>query len=204
MRLQKCQWKSEIQMRYRIAFVCVLSHVWFSATPMDYSPSGSTVHGIFQARILEWIAISCSWGSSPSRDLVPISSISCIGRQVLYRCTTWEAQNIIYIESNIYKPKIMVHILEHLTNKKYSCLENARDEGAWWAAVIGVTQSRTWLKQLSTNKKIQMKHIRRAAQEQRWGKGHRRMSTWEFLGGPVVRTPCAHCWGPRFNYWLGN
>ena len=30
-----------------------------------------------------------------------------------------------------------------------SCLENPRDGGAWWAAVHGVTQSRTWLKWLS-------------------------------------------------------
>ena len=30
-----------------------------------------------------------------------------------------------------------------------SCLENPRDEGAWWAAVYGVAQSRTWLKRLS-------------------------------------------------------
>ena len=32
-----------------------------------------------------------------------------------------------------------------------SCLENPRDGGAWWAAVFGVTQSRTWLKQLSSS-----------------------------------------------------
>ena len=31
-----------------------------------------------------------------------------------------------------------------------SCLENPRDRGAWWAAVYGVAQSRTWLKQLSS------------------------------------------------------
>ena len=31
-----------------------------------------------------------------------------------------------------------------------SCLENPRDGGAWWAAVSGVTQSWTWLKQLSS------------------------------------------------------
>ena len=36
--------------------------------PMDCSPSGSAVHGIFQARILEWIAISFSRGSSWPRD----------------------------------------------------------------------------------------------------------------------------------------
>ena len=32
-----------------------------------------------------------------------------------------------------------------------SCLENPRDGGAWWAAVYGVTQSRTWLKHLSSS-----------------------------------------------------
>ena len=32
-----------------------------------------------------------------------------------------------------------------------SCLENPRDGGAWWAAVYGVTQSQTWLKQLSSS-----------------------------------------------------
>ena len=31
-----------------------------------------------------------------------------------------------------------------------SCLENLRDGGAWWAAVYGVSQSRTWLKQLTS------------------------------------------------------
>ena len=32
-----------------------------------------------------------------------------------------------------------------------SCLENPREGGAWWAAVYGVAQSRTWLKQLSSS-----------------------------------------------------
>ena len=35
-----------------------------------------------------------------------------------------------------------------------SCLENPRDGGAWWAAVYGVTQSRTWLKRLSRSSRI--------------------------------------------------
>ena len=37
------------------------------------------------------------------------------------------------------------------TPLQYSCLENPRDEGAWWAAVYGVAQSRTRLKQLSSS-----------------------------------------------------
>ena len=35
-----------------------------------------------------------------------------------------------------------------------SCLENPRDRGAWWAAVYGVSQSRTWLKRLSSSSSI--------------------------------------------------
>ena len=34
---------------------------------------------------------------------------------------------------------------------QYSCLENPRDRGAWWAAINGVAQSRTWLKWLSSS-----------------------------------------------------
>ena len=37
--------------------------------PMDWSPPGSSVHGILQARVLEWVAIPFSRGSSQTRDL---------------------------------------------------------------------------------------------------------------------------------------
>ena len=56
--------------------------------PMDCSLPGSSVHGIFQARILEWVVISCSRGSSWPRNQ---TCISCIGRWILYHCATWEA-----------------------------------------------------------------------------------------------------------------
>ena len=59
--------------------------------PTDCSLSGSPVHGILQARILEWVAISCSRESSRPRDQTCISLISCIGRQILYACAPWEA-----------------------------------------------------------------------------------------------------------------
>ena len=39
--------------------------------PMDYSPPGSSVHGILQARILEWVAIPFSVSSRPGGDLNP-------------------------------------------------------------------------------------------------------------------------------------
>ena len=45
---------------------------------MDCSPPGSSVHGIFWARILEWVAISFSKGSSRPRDSTSISCMSCM------------------------------------------------------------------------------------------------------------------------------
>ena len=51
--------------------------------PMDCSPPGSSLHGILQARVLEWIAISFSRGSSWPRDQTQVSCIA--GR----RFTLW-------------------------------------------------------------------------------------------------------------------
>ena len=56
-----------------------------------YSPPGSSLHGIFQTRILECLAISFSRGSSQSRDQTHISCVSCSGSQILYHWATWEA-----------------------------------------------------------------------------------------------------------------
>ena len=97
--------------------VSVYTHAHLCSTlcnPMNHSPPGSSVHGICQARILEWVAISFSGGNllDPGRvflsavPLTPltglsdltvstttyISCISRIGRQILYHWTTWEAQ----------------------------------------------------------------------------------------------------------------
>ena len=49
--------------------------------PMDCSPPGSSAHGIPQARILEWVAISFSMGSSQPRDG---TNVSCLDRRILY------------------------------------------------------------------------------------------------------------------------
>ena len=51
--------------------------------PVDCSPPGSSVHGISQARLLEWVATPpCSVSSRP-RDRTRVSYVSCIGRRVL-------------------------------------------------------------------------------------------------------------------------
>ena len=71
--------------------VCMLSHsvVSDSVTPWTVAYLGSSVHGIFQANILEWIAMPSSRGSSQLRDGIHISCISFIGSQVLYQLSHW-------------------------------------------------------------------------------------------------------------------
>ena len=67
---------------------------------MDCSPTGSSVHGTSQARILEWVAIYFSRGSPWPRDR---TCISYIGRPILYHWATWEAQKLSLedVEKNI-------------------------------------------------------------------------------------------------------
>ena len=57
--------------------------------PMDSSQPGSSVHGISQAPVLDWVAISSSRGSLKSRGG---TWVSCIGRQILYHWASWEAK----------------------------------------------------------------------------------------------------------------
>ena len=83
-----------------ILCVCVLSHLSLFVThglypatlcnPMDCILPGSSVHGIFQARKLEWVAISYSRGSSQPRDQTPVFYISCIAGG-FFTTATWEA-----------------------------------------------------------------------------------------------------------------
>ena len=59
---------------------------------MDCSLPGSSVHGIFQARILEWVAMSSSRGLSRPRDQTGISYTSCIGSWILCHSVTSVSQ----------------------------------------------------------------------------------------------------------------
>ena len=71
--------------------------------PMDSSSPGSSVHGILQERILEWVIISSSRGSSRLRDGACVSYISCTGKQILYyQCHMWK---LIELEALLYKKR---------------------------------------------------------------------------------------------------
>ena len=102
------QWTSSFGMSFcfycwgREWVLCVCVHVYAQSAqlhptlryPMACSPPGSSVHGILQARILEWVAIFFSRGSSRPRDQ---TCVSCVGRWILDLCITWEAQGVSVI-----------------------------------------------------------------------------------------------------------
>ena len=70
-----------------MAFQCVCSVAQLCLTrcnPKDCSLPGSSVHGILQARILEWVAISSSRGSGRLRDRMHISCVSCISSSEIH------------------------------------------------------------------------------------------------------------------------
>ena len=83
-------WSIEDQWQLKGASLVVLQYAkllqsrWTLCNPPDCSPPGFPVHGIHQARILEWVAISFSRGSSQPRDWTCVSFVSYIGRWVLY------------------------------------------------------------------------------------------------------------------------
>ena len=112
--------------------------------PMDCSLPGSSVHGILQARLLEWVAMPFSKGSSWPRD------------QTMSLWSPTLAGGLFTTE------RLHFHFSLSCTGEgngnpvQYSCLENPRDGGAWWAAVYGVAQSWTWLTWLSSSSSTYM------------------------------------------------
>ena len=78
-----------------------LSRVQTLCNPVDCSLLGSSIHGIFQAGILQWVAISFSRRSSQPRDW---TWVSCI----VGRCfTIWATREVIMIRARWAKDKVL-------------------------------------------------------------------------------------------------
>ena len=105
---------------------------------MNCSPPGSSIHGIFQTRILEWVAI-----------LLPGKSH---GRRSLVGCSPWGRTESGMTERLHFHFSLSCIGERNGNPLQYSCLENPGDRGAWWAAVHGVAQSRARLKQCSSSR----------------------------------------------------
>ena len=83
-----------------------LSCVWLFLTPRTVARQAPLVHGISQAWILEWVAVSSSRGSSWPRHQTCISCVSCTGRQILCHWATWEAQTHHLDSLKYFQPSV--------------------------------------------------------------------------------------------------
>ena len=107
--------------------------------PMDCSLPGSSVHGIFQARILEWVAISFSRGSSRPRDRTRVSHVA--GRHF----TVWATREV----KGCWAPKnwcfwtvVLEKTLESSLDSKEFKLINPKGSQPW--IFIGRTDAEVW------------------------------------------------------------
>ena len=89
--------QEELSASCLLSFLCVLSLQSCPALcdPTDRSPPGNSVHGIVEARLLEWVAMPFSRGSSQPRYRTQVSCIPCTGRWLLYHCVTWKALRML-------------------------------------------------------------------------------------------------------------
>ena len=151
---------------------------------MDCSPPGSSVHGILQERILEWVAMLSYRRSSPPRDRTCISFISCIGSGFCITSTTWGSLmdwcKYMFITKHSHRTSQVVLVVKNLPANagdirdtgsilglgispggghgnplQYSFLENPMDWGTWLATVHRVTKSQTQQKWLSTHASLE-------------------------------------------------
>ena len=88
---------------------------------VDYRPPDSSVHGLLQARILGWVAMPSSRGSSRPRDRTHVSYVSCIGRQFLYHyCHLW----LVHVKAKFLFSVVLPHEVASLycglNEKQYS------------------------------------------------------------------------------------
>ena len=100
--------------------------------PMDCCLPGSSVHGIFPARGLEWVAIAFSDGLSYMTFIMLMYFLSvgfpdgASGKEFTYQCRRYKS-SIIELRRSPGGG--------HSNPLQYSCLENPMDRGAWWAIV---------------------------------------------------------------------
>ena len=109
---------------------------------LDYEPK--------KRRWIWWELAALDWRRQwhPTPVLLPGKSY---GRRSLVGCSSWGREESGMTERLHFHFSLSCIGEGNGNPLQCSCLENPRDGGAWWAAIYGVAQSRTWLKQLSSS-----------------------------------------------------
>ena len=149
-----------------------LSHVQLLVIPIDGSPPGSSVHGIFQARVLKWVAIAFSsvtcWFDtlSPNRIpcILPLLGNVITSLRAILDTLLWLTHMLCYCFCSVPPPLpfSFALVLSHAslvaqTVKNLPAMQetlgwedplekgmaNSMESGAWWVIIHGVAKNRT-------------------------------------------------------------
>ena len=94
--------------------------------PMDYSLPGSSIHVIFQTKVLEWVAIFLSRASSQIRDQ---TLVSCTGRWIIYHVSHQGSLDQFPSPPTVHKFLISPHAGRHLSPRPSDSGRPNRCEG---------------------------------------------------------------------------
>ena len=117
------------------------------------------------------------------------------GRRSLVGCSPWVLEEVDTTEQLHFDFSLSCTGEGNGNPLQYSCLENPRDGGAWWAAIYGVAQSQTWLKQLSSSSSSRKVPKGREKQRQSWAmdrnsrdsKAYELLELWIFIKMSLAR-----------------
>ena len=129
---------------YLVESVKLLSHIRLFTIPWTVAYQGSFIHRIFQARVLEWVAISFSRGSSQPGDRTQVSCIAGIPGGSDGTESACDAGDLGLISG------LGRSLGEGSGNPlQYSCLENPMNRAAWWSTVHQVNKDSDKTERLS-------------------------------------------------------
>ena len=128
--------------------------------PTDCSPPRSSIHGILQARLLEWVAMLSSRGSSRPRNWTRVFHVSCISRQVLYH-----QHHLVTAKVANHLSTLLVSVLQ-LSSRRLRALP-WREAAALHPSPLGLYEVRTLLTWL-VGTRLDVQEISAESVNERW------------------------------------
>ena len=136
---------------------------------MDCTPPSSSVHGIFQARILEWVAMPSSRGFSWLRDWTCVFCISWISKGILYHLQGWVSKEHLalscqlLLEGYTYFPervRLSVFLILVPPPPNLHCRDSNSDKNGWRDGIFFFHSTSSWRVDFSMPGKASWEHRR--------------------------------------------